>query len=93
MHDGAITEFCAGYFEDGRRIFSSPVTSGLEALVEAGYLHLQSSRPLELENSPRLEDHVNLSVAERTRRVALTVRGVARYTELCARECAATQAG
>ena len=75
VHDGAITKFF-GYFEDGRRIFSSPVTSGFEALVKTGYLYLQSGRP------PELEDHVGLTIEQRTRRVCFTEKGLAEYRKL-----------
>lgn len=81
VHDGHITEFCGGYFDEDRRI-SGPAVSGLAALVETGSLERRSSRTPELENSPRIEDHVGLSVAEQTRRVRLTERGLAKYKAL-----------
>lgn len=87
---GAITEFCGQYFDEGRQVSWHTVNLGFQALTETGSLHLVSSRSPRLENSPRLEDHVNLTVAERTRRVVLTERGLARYGELCERQRAET---
>ncbi|MDQ3760786.1 MAG: hypothetical protein M3460_03560 [Actinomycetota bacterium] len=70
VHQARSTRLDGFFFDDGERIWhgATGVAVALDALVETGYLHLQSIRPPELENSPRLEDHVGLTVAERTRR-------------------------
>lgn len=76
IHDRYIIgDYCWLYFDGGRRIWHN-ATRALRALAETGSLHLRSNRALELDSSPRLEDHVGLSVAERTRSVSFTECGL-----------------